>query len=320
MSKRKKHHKPIEVLAPQPIKVGIEPPPDHIFKYRKNRQAPAQDLWGRTVSYAPQRAEYIEGKGNFVYYWGLDIPSKTVAPIEAINAVNGVKRLAINTFRILATKEGKSLLIIPLIRGKKWRGRLLNNLCVNFNHIGDTMLLPYYLEDGYYCGLAKELRIFSRTLLVGLGVEFSVADRSAEILGMMFEYDNAYRWRVQDMLTESDIDDLIDDLPRELNRLLAIEESREMIAINDVTDKFRAGVNLIKYAWWLPSMRREMVKALKAINLENCKLEKEDIYHTLLYGDYNVQGKKIEERMEILKSIHGEDMTKWPPRIEIRSK
>lgn len=313
MSKRNKQ------VNPPPIKIGIEAPPDYIFKYRRNRQAPAQDMWGRTVTYAPQRAEYIEGKGCFVYYYGLDIPSKTVAPVEAINAVNGVKSLVINALRIFASKEARLPLVGLLFIGKKSRGILLNNICSRFNNIADKSLMPFYLNDGYYCGLARELRVFARTFLVELGVEDEAADKSAEILGLMFEYDNAYRWRVQDLLTESSIELLTNNLPQEIQRLISIEQSRENLEVNDVTDKFRNGGKLIKYAWWIPSIKKQLIKALKTMNLESCKLEKEDIYHTLLYGDYNVQGKKIEERVKILESIHGSDMTKWPPRIEIRS-
>lgn len=304
--------------------IGITPPPDHIFKFRRNRLAPAQNVWGvngrGTISYAPERAEYIEGEGNFVYYYGVPFPSKTVAPVEAIHAVAGAKRLALNAMRFLSSRDALVPMLSLAFIGKKRRGRLLTNSLNYFNDIADMMITPYYLEDGYYCKLVKELRKFTETLFIKLGVEKATAEKTAEIAGTFFEYDNAYRFRPQDLAGETTMDALLENLPKEIDRLLAIQSERETVPIGgqEVVKRFKSIAKIMKIAWKIPHLRKIIRNCLKEVNLENCKMDEGDIYHTILYGDYNVKGKPLEERLKLLVGYHGEDPAKWPPRIEIR--
>ena len=316
-----------------PEKVGIPPPPDYIFKYQRNRIAPAQEVWGEgTNSYIPIRAEYIEGKGNFVHYFNVPFPSKTVAPVEAIYSLNGLKRAFLSDLQLLSLPELRLPLFSILFIGKKRRQRLLTSLCMRFISMANLTVKPFYLKDGYYGGLAKEIRAFIGTLLVSLGIhgiisedgkDRLIADKMGEIIGMFFEFDNAYRFRLTDLFNETSKEKLM-DLPNELNRLLAIEESREVIhegLQNTVSVKFQTIGKMVNYLWKLPSVRKALKKAIQAMNFDNFKLDEGDIYHTCLYADYNVQGKTIEERIKILQGYHGDDptdFTKWPPRITIR--
>lgn len=316
---------PEPITAPQPVpfKVGIEPPPDHIFKHRRNRIAPAQEVWGHgTVSYAPTHAEYLEGKGCFVHYYGVPYPSKTVAPVEAIHASNVAKRILINLLRLWSSKEALFPLASLFLVGKKIRGKFLTRIFDYFNLETDTVATGFYLKDGYYCAFVKEIRKFAETLLISLGVEKETAIKTAEIMGMVFEYDNAYRFRLQDIMDSADPEKLLSDLPNEIDRLIALERNRENLVFttetNSVPGKFKSAASFLRYGWYIPSFRKVIKKAIESINFDNCKFDEADLYHTYLYGDYNIRGKSIEERVNILKGMHGEDMSKWPPRIEIR--
>lgn len=315
---------PVSPETGTPMKVGIEQPPDHIFKHRKNRLAPAQDVWGRTVSYAPQRAEYIEGKGAFVWYYGVPFPSKTVAPIEAIYAINGVKRLLISTLRVISSREAWIPMGSLILIGRRRRATLLNTACTYFNAMADVMVAPYYMDDGYYCGVVKEIRKFTETLLINLGVDEATGKKTAEIIGMLFEYDNAYRFRLHDVMNEANKEAFLTDFPKEIKRLLQLMAVRENLNEkrnwNDVTNKFETGGKILKVLWYIPFLRKSLKRAIESMDFNNWKLDEADIYHTLLFSDYNVQGKTLDERVKIMESYHGTDMEKWPPRIEIRSK
>lgn len=300
------------------LKIGIDPPPDYIFKYRKNRVAPAQDLWGVSVSYIPLRAEYVNGEGNFVHYYGQNIPpSRTVAPIEAIGAINPVKRLMRVAFGVLSLKESRLPILSLILMGQKSRARLLEADCEGFNSMADTTLTPFYLEDGYYSKVVKEIRKFVGIFLTNLGVSEATAKKTGEVIGCLFEYDNAYRYRVHDLLNEASQEALIKDFPKEVRRLVTLFTQRDKT--NDLTDKFQSVVKLLNYGWYIPRYRKMIQNSINAMDFKNCKLEPMDIYHVALYGDYDTQGKVLEERIDALRTIHGPDEAKWPPRIQIKS-
>jgi len=111
-------------------------------------------------------------------------------------------------------------------------------------------------------------------------------------------------------------DACIKDFPKEIKRLLDIEASHEPHA--DVKDKLRHGEKLIRWAWYIPRIRNAIRKGLWATDFDKCKLDESDIYHSVLYADYNVQGKTLEERLTIMEGYHGMDQSKWPPRVTLK--
>lgn len=312
---------PAAVPGVPPFRIGIDPPPDFIFRNRADRVSPASGVWGGgSVSYVPQRAEYLEGKGNFVHYLDVPFPSRCVAPVEAIYATDHVKKMVVEALRFLSSRDTLPMVAMLAVMGGKRRARVIADALGKFVSVADKSMGPYYLNDGYYCGPAKSVRAFCRSLFVSLGVGDAVADRAGELFGACFEYDNAYRFRLQDMVTEADEGALSEDFPKEARRLLDLEASRERIGVNDVTDKFRAAARLLRYAWAIPSMRRAIRKAIADADLGMCRLDEADIYHTYLYGDYDIGGKGLDERLAELGRIHGKDQANWPPRVMIRNK
>lgn len=301
--------------------IGIPYPPDYIFKRQSVRQAPANDVWGQgTVSYIPERAEYIDGEGTFVYYRGVSLPSHCVAPVQAIYATNAIKRIMISVFRFLASREMMIPILSTALIGKKRRARLLTQACQQFISIGDITVYSHKLGDGYYCKLAKETRKFVRTFLVALGVDGPTADQTGELIGMMFEYDNAYRFRIQDLMGETSKEQLLANFPKEMARLLGILASRETHGDGgaQVVERFSKGLKVLRYIWYSP-LRKCIIKAIEGLDVEGCRMDESDLYHTLLFGDYNVKGRTLEERYGVLREMHGDDMNKWPPRIIIRN-
>lgn len=301
--------------------IGIPYPPDYVFKYNRNRIAPEQNIWGNgTVMYVPTHAEYVDGKGIFIHYRGTDIPpSRCIAPVQAIAAVDSVKRLLIQALGFLS--EQKAILIpAGILAGisKKFRKKLLTDACDRLNRIGDVTLYPFYLEDGYYAAPVKEIQFSVAKLLCELGVPSGVSFKTGEIIGCMFEFDNAYRWRVQDIMDECDPEALYANLPKELNRLIAIMASREVTSTSDVPGKFKKGITILSLAWKIPVFRKALREAIKGIRFEDIQMNEMDIYHTYLWGSYQVGGRSIADNLKILSEIHGEDQTKWPPRIIVR--
>lgn len=310
-----------EVGVTQTVPVGIPYPPGHIFKFDLNRVNPANEVWQNSVTYIPERAEYIEGVGNFVFYHGVPYPSKTVAPPQAISAVNGVKRLFLSSLRLVTSKQAIVPILSLFLMGRKRRGILLTNALKGFNDTSNMIVSPFRLVDGSYCKLVKELRAFIDELLVSFGVDREVAHETSEYIGMMFEYDNAYRYRIQDVLNEADPDRLVRDFPTEAKRLILLQESREVIGKEyGVTGKFQSGVRALNYLWYVPSLKKALKRAIGFMRFENVQLDASDIYHTLLYNDYNTMGRTLPERFQVYAQIHGPDTTKWPPKMMVSNR
>lgn len=304
---------PFDPVTGAAVQIGIPVPPDSIFKNRwDTRQNVSQQIFVGNPSFIPFKGEYIEGDGNFVHYAGYahlpapKFPSRCVAPADAVFAVNPIKRFFVVVIKFFADFSFRPT-------------KLVNNALVGFIALSDVTMNPFYLKDGYYCPVSREIRVFVREFLIGLGGIVENADKAGEIIGAMFEYDNAYRYRVQDILGEANKEALIKDFPREIERLVSIMASREP-RDQSVPERFTAGAKVIRWVWWLPFVRSALRKGINAMNLENCKMDEGEIYHTIWFGDYNVKGKNLEERLAIFKQYHGEDTTLWPPRIVMRQK
>lgn len=301
-------------------RIGIQPPPDEIFKYRERRINVAQQVIERGGGqFIPDHGEYVEGLGTFIHYKGYqsmpapEFAQRNVTIPDAVAAIAAPKRDFMDWIKMLASKE----LRLPIIVGMVGRKKRINKLLKLFNERADVTLLPFYMKDGYYCPLVKEIRIFAESMLVTLGAEQELAHKTAEIIGCFFEYDNAYRWRLQDVLTEANISELIYNLPKEVAKLLRIVLERDPNS-TAIEEKFQSGARLLRYMWYVPSIKRGIQEALGKINLDNMKLDESDIYHTLLYSSYNVRGKTLQERVNIYEDKYGKDIMTQPPRVQVR--
>jgi hypothetical protein len=301
-------------------------PPDSLYKFRRDRENPHKDMALGNVTYVPKEDgfEYVPGKGCFVHYVGTKFPSKGIMPHRAINAVNEAKRVLTTSLSLLAGRNGRYMALGLIFLGGKRRRELLNEAIAKFNRITDTFLQPYRLKDDYYSLPIREIIAGTRCFLYNMGVESAVREQFAETIGMMFQYDQAYLMRFQDMCGYVDKEALIVDFPKEAERLISIEAEHEGSPggekITDVPQKFRAGAKLLSWAWKLPKVRKAIREAIKVIDFDKCKLDEGDIYHSILYIGYNVLGSTLEERLKWYEGYHGTDQTKWPPRILIQAK
>lgn len=293
-------------------------PPDSIFTNRANRQLPSTSVAQDYITYLYDRVEYKENEGIFTYYKGVELPRNGLAFSQAVYAINSTKRLIIHVIKFFQSKE----LLFPFT--KKNRIILLEKALTSFNDLASLTMGPYFLERGYYCKTSKEVRAFVTRFLTSLGANYDLADKTGEIFAMIFEFDDAYRFPFQDIMSETTKELLINDFPNELKRLLELQYSRENTgkdpnAYNRLM-KFRIFGRALKVVWYIPSLRKALKDALLIVNFKNWQLDDRDIFHTLLYGDYNVRGKTLDERVNEYKALYDNDESKMPPRVRIELK
>jgi len=303
-----------------PFNLEIPRLDESIFKHKLIPSNPANNNWSSgVVTYVPRKFESIKGVGNFVYYYGIDLPSKTIAPVEAIFAIGPVKRRFINSIKLMASKEAILPLIGVLLMGRKQRGRFFNKVCQYFNEESETTMRPYYLDD-LYCSVVKEIQKFFEVFLTAIGVEIETAKYTAEIIGCMFEFDNAYRYPGQDALNETTKERLLKYFPQEVERLVQLNRDRVPNRDASVPVKFKAVGKVLSIAWiFIPWLRNAIKKGIESMNWDNVKLDEADIFHTLLFGDYDTRGLSLQRRIEIYEAMYP-DISKRPPRVIVTNK
>lgn len=304
--------------------IGLAPPPGDIFEFpqRTGETELQRSVKGQGGFYFPDHAEYIPGEGCFEYFKGYDghpaplFPMSRVPFWDTIHLLNPLKRDVITILRIIVARPMRMFLLLFALAGKKRRGQIFNVLVDAFNEKAMGLILFKYLKDEYYSKPVKEIIGFCERFMVLLGVERDKAYRAARTIGMMFENDQAYCWRFQDVMTEATErlkKEPYDEVKKLVEILISREPSPEGMAI-----KYHAILKTLRYALLIPSIRNALKKSLEPLDLKNCSLTENDIYHTLLYSGYNFQGKSQEERLKIYEGYHGEDQSKWPARWSLQ--
>ena len=258
--------------------------PDKIYKYRR-----AQPLAGaEAVTYMGREVREVEGEGIFTYYHGIDIPTVGVSPFyqdfpTAMAEVDKVKRVL------------REYLKNPFIVFR------LEKMLVGFNGFADKCLMQWYLDEKYWAPTTRQVYRFVFTFLYEIGIGLEISNKTAEIAANLFERDNAYSRRLNDLTSMTTKEAMIAHFPKEVKRLLAINAERENTG--DVNGKFKNIYWLIRAAYLIPKYKRAIFNGLKAVEWEKWQLTESEIFHTLVWKDYNVQGRNYEERMAYYDSI-----------------
>jgi len=255
-----------------------------IYKYPRK-----QPLSGATVVVYETRAiEEIKGKGIFTYYQGIKIPRVGVSPAYqdfnvAMAEVDKVKRFL------------RELLKNPLVIFRP------EKTLKSFNEFADKCLGQWYLSENYYCSTSREIWVFINSFLLRQGFGPSLSNKTAEIIATLFEYDDAYRYRLNDLMSETSKEMMIRDFPKEIKRLLEIDRRRERT--KDVNNKFKNIYWLLMFLWLIPKVKRAIIKGLESVDWKGWQLTDSEIFYTLNWADYDVQGKKWEERQLYYEAI-----------------
>lgn len=319
-------------MANNPVQVdpaGIPRPPEFVFKYRGNRTAPSETVLEQEATmfvltgmkYPPNDPEATEAEkrmgGQLAYFDGVPYPSKGFPFPEALYAVNAVKRLTMDLGRMLAGKDMAFTLLGFAITPRKWKVAAITRACDLYRETAMMFLGPYILKTEYQAGFTRELRKLVTTFLTSLGVPFESADGAAEVFTTLIEYDNAYRLRIEDLLSETTKEALLKNPARGIKRLMAIYCEREPDARTDFNNqtKFAIFGDGLRFALWVPSIRRAFNAAMGSIDFSMLQLDEADRYNILLWRDYNFLGKTIEERWQIFSEIHKGQL---PPRLVYR--
>ena len=239
------------------------------------------------LTYTIQKIEYPETGGTYTHMIGFKYPFEGYPDHITLGLNATVKRAVISTLKLFFNSFKK-----------KPTENLVNWLA----EIYEAEYEKYQNAEKRLCRTAKEVL---RVLL-----KFAKNDRqkkAAWCIAMFVEMDSAYRYRLQDVLSEFN---KTNPIRKEVLRLIDLGLSREVCGIGWKWKMLRLAIGV---ALLIPSIKRTIRKMAEELVLDNITPNTSDIYYMSRYFDYNFQGLDYDVREAWKKQ---EDSTYIPPKIE----
>ncbi len=247
------------------------------------------------------RVEYPAEGGILRYYKGMPYPAKGFPFPSAVWSNDVMKRITLAAFKITAGKEMVLALAGIALLPWKLKMRALSRVLEQYGRIGQWLLNGSFLAEKMYCPTAQAARIMVFRFLQELGMSSDICEKVPKIVATILEYDDSYRYRVQDIMSETSATALQERPGREIKRLLNILQSREK---SHAIGSFKAIGAVISVAMWHPKIRAAFRKAVWPKEIRQMILDNGDRYHVLLRGDYDYQGLTFEERVDLYEDVH----------------
>lgn len=277
--------------------------PREVFKYipeqKRFEQESSQwnelDMSEKNWRLEGQRLTLNCDNGIYVPIKGAMFPYKACSD-DAIPACNIVKSFIIESIKIATLKTAIPSVLLTLLSLKK-----TNYIIKCFNRTAGRVLDTHIIKDRYLSDFSRELHLLVFTFLLEYGIIEQEADKFAEIFVNLIEYDNAYRLRIEDILSETK-NEYWAEPKKELKRLIKLFAEREPMYNNPMYDrKFDKFIQFIQIALYIPRVSRAFKKAVSIVDFNKMKLDECDYYWCLPREDYKFLGKTNEERKQLIK-------------------
>lgn len=281
----------------------VAKPPDHLFESK--HVIDDSHLANGTVFNIAERIEYPPEGGVYVHYKGMPFPKKGFPNPEASWMNDIVKRVSVFLLRTIGSKDMLLPAIAFSILPWKMKLRTIDKGIYNFNRVALWMFQSIFMKDEYYSNPCKPMKKVVSAFFRELGIENKTAEDFGKVIATMFEYDDSYRYRFEDVMSETSREALIAKPFREFRRLGEIFRKREKFA--DMFSKLDGMIAIGSVALLHPKIRKAWKAAWASINDEAftmMQLDSADKYHTLIRGDYDFQGRSLASRLRRLAMIH----------------
>lgn len=222
-----------------------------------------------------EKVEYVPFQGIMIYCQNALYPKKGFPTVESVFAVNVVKTLTIQFF-VLSP--------VLLLFGK-------DKVLSAYNEIANRAMDGYRLQDFYLCKASYAIFLTIFHFLKAMKVKERIAIVAANNIAHIFEYDDAWRYRLQDLITETSFEELKKNPQKEIDRVLGIYLSRDFCP--PINKKVKGFVFGVKLSLRIPFIKRAFINSL---HLDNAKFDEGDWYWVCQRNDYLFGGKTYEER------------------------
>ena len=225
------------------------------------------------------KIEYVKGRGTLTYYKGILYPVKGAQTPEAMYALNQMKRLLLETVKLCRNP----LILLGMYFSRK-------KAMASFLTMAEKIMSEHSIKAEYMCRGAYAVEVF---LIQIVGNE-----KFAHFIAQIPEYDDAYRYRMQDMFTALEVEDFIANPRKETRRLIALWESREGIWSKGVFIKLKPLFKLLELAMYIPSIRKKVTENIRILKIG--VFDEDDKYWVCVTDNgYHYFGVPSEERLKL---------------------
>lgn len=244
-------------------------------------------------------------QGVWLYYKGVSYPRRVYwsnindpnYTLRALNALGTVKKYIFSLSYILDFALPRTLNV------KKYETflRRIGAMCT-------WTLDEFLIKDEEWSEPVWEIGKFVRQFLEALGLSKDVALEYSKIVMCILEFDNAYRYRIQDLL----------GLVHRLNRRTlkyVLTEYKKREGLPGAAQKIDKIGALLGWLLWIPKISKALEKAHKGVDFNKIGLDINDRYHTSFWRGYDYGGKNFDERYQFFLDTHKGDFPPFKKRI-----
>lgn len=263
------------------------------------------------------RTDYPKSGGIFVYYVGMPYPKKGFPYPEAVHANDVLKRISLTMIKPIMQKEMRFPVILTALLPWRYKVKIIETGLNNFNRVAEWLLNGHYLKPDKYSSVCRSIKNIIQTFLMKLGISESVSEFFAKTIQTIIEYDDAYRYRIEDIMTEASYSQLCKDPRSEVNRLRNILNKRERTHAINTLDSV---ANFLSKALLHPKIKKAFIAAFYGLSDDefiSMRLDNADRYHVLLRSDYDFLGRTFEERKNLYEQFHKDRNLPYPPTMTV---
>lgn len=227
--------------------------------------------------------EFPPQGGVLTHMQGYDHPYKGFPFAEFVDKIDLIKKLSRSTqsgfYHALLKRPWTRWLLVFLVPSAR-------SIFWAYTFTFYRLIERFRLKTERYCDAVREIHRAASVEVEGEDPQITeLRHMLRDIECMILEFDNAYRFRVQDLLADLNKENLQKNPVKEINRLLDIWISREKTV--EIKDSWR----LLKafVSWYLRFDRKLLkmiVRVLSNIDTEKTKLSVEDKYFADIRKDY----------------------------------
>lgn len=263
------------------VKLQIPQPPDILFEKQKTGHL----LNEKSPVYLIEKMELVENFGMCITYKNVPYVKKGFPTPEALYAINQVKKLILEFLKLC---KNPFFLIGILFTDK-------NKLLQSFNVVFDKIFGNQAIKEQFMCRSAFYLAKFVHSATKRLGVDESTAKQFSLNIAQIIEYDDAYRYRFQDLMKELDVGKIKISPRKELQRIFEILLTRS--SKDDGSGRTKI-VYLVAFLKIYVIFFKKTIEEIEII--KNCQPDSHDTYWMCLRNDgYNYFGLSVEERHKL---------------------
>ncbi len=241
------------------------------------------------------RVDKVEHTPEGVRYYteGAEFPQKGIPTKEAQVALGIFKKTFASWVRLLKLPYFYPALLCIVLLPKK---RFIQQVVENINDIGRVTLDPYRFPPQELCPFAQSFGAFIVITLVEIGVSMEEARTFGSNIALIFDYDQSYRWRFQDIMEETNPEKLFTH--GELERLDQIIHDRDEERMYLQMHKL---INLLHILLLSPHIKKSLRKAINMIHYDKLLFDEADRYWCCFRTDYKFFGMSDAARMNLIK-------------------